>query len=131
MDLMNNGYDGDFEDQGPVGLTLEEFEAHRATCEAIASHGESAKRLADNPDFKNLIMQGYFVDEPHSLADKIASGKFNEKSEASMFEQLRSIGHLRTFLSDIIEKGHLAEDELKGLEEAREAAILEEAGGEA
>lgn len=128
MDLTG-GYTGDFEeDNGPVGLTLEEFEAHREACTSIVDQADAAVDLFDNPQFKTLIVDGFMQAEPHALADKIASGKFNENSQKNMFLQLQGIGFLREFLSDIIAKGNLARDELVALEEAREQSILEENG---
>lgn len=124
MDLYNASL-GD-EDESPIELTLEQYEEAKAHYGTITSRADSARRLADNDDFKNLIMTGYLTEEPMRLAELVASGRLNEKVRDDCFRQLVSIGDFRNYMKNIIEQGNMASDELEALEEARDEAIKTE-----
>lgn len=129
MDLIGSGLPGiitqDDENQEDIGLTLEEFEEMKGDCERVISYGDAAVRLAENPDFKLLVMDGYFKGEPDRLAGTIASGKFPPASDQNAFEAIKAIGKFAAFFQDITAKANIARDQLEGLEEARDMAIKE------
>lgn len=130
MDLYNASTDfGDTED--PMILTLEEYEDAKKNLETIVARSDIARRLADHPDFQELIMQGYLHDEPLRLAELMASGRLQDKNMQNCMHELDAIGRFRNFLKLNIEQGNLARDELVSLEEARDEAIKaeEEAAG--
>lgn len=111
-----------------IELTLEQYEEAKAHFADVISKKEAAKRLADNDDFKLLVLTGYFVDEPQRLGELLSSGKLNEKVASDCVNSLDAIGKFRNYMKNIMTQGNMAEDELKGLEDARDLAIAEAAG---
>jgi len=124
MDLYNASM-GE-EDESPIELTLEQYEEAKAHYSTIIERADAARRLADNADFKALVMEGYLTDEPQRLAELVASGRLNEKVREDCSRQLVSIGDFRTYMKNIIEQGNMARDEMVALEEARDEAIKAE-----
>lgn len=126
MELYNSSMGHDESDT--IELTLEQYEEAKEHFADIISKSDAAKRLADNDDFNLLVMVGYFVDEPQRYAELMASGRLNDKVFSDCADSLEAIGKFRNYLKNIIEQGHMARDELAGLEEARDLAIKAEAG---
>lgn len=104
-------------------FTYEEFLRYKSSCEDQIELGDRAKRLAQNPDFVALIMEDYFVKEPTRLAALMASGRITGKAFDGCVEDMKAIGHLRTFLTDYINKANLAKAELGSLQEAYDEAL--------
>jgi hypothetical protein len=126
MDLYNASL-GE-EEPETIELTHEQYEEAKAHFADIIAKGAAARRLAENEDFKLLIMQGYFVDEPSRMAELLASGRLNDKVAENTAKAIMAVGEFRSYMKNIIEQSNMAEDELKGLEEARDIAIKEAAG---
>ena len=122
MNLYQNNED--MGEEALTEMTQEEFDAHKAACEELLEKAKAASKLADDPNFKAIIMEDYFTKEPQRLGSLMASGKLTKQGFDGAVEDLRSIGHLRMFLTDYISKGNIAKDELEQLEIARQEAIL-------
>lgn len=114
------------EEEVPMELTLEQYEEAKESLTLIIERAEAAKRLAANPDFKSLVLDGYMTDEPKRLAELMASGRLPAQAMDGCIEGVKSIGHFRNFMKMFMEQGHMATDELAALEEARDEAILAE-----
>lgn len=126
MDLYNASLGQ--EEPEEIELTLEQYEEAKAHFADIIEKGDAARRLAENSDFKLLVMTGYFVDEPQRYAELMASGRVTEKTFNDCAKSIGAIAEFRNYLKNIIEQSRMANDELKGLEEARDLAIKAEAG---
>lgn len=124
MDLYNASMGA--EEESPIELTLEQYEEAKQHYATIIDRADAARRLADNADFKALVMEGYLTDEPQRLAELVASGRLNEKVRDDCSRQLVSIGDFRTYMKNIIEQGNMARDEMVALDEARDEAIKAE-----
>ena len=124
MDLYQASLGEEASDE--IELTLEQYEEAKEHYSSITNRADAARRLADNDDFKNLVMTGYLTDEPQRLAELIASGRLNEKTVTDCSRQLVSIGDFRGYMKNIIEQGGMAADELKDLEMARDEAIAQQ-----
>ena len=124
MDLYQASLGEEANDE--IELTLEQYEEAKEHYSSITNRADAARRLADNDDFKNLVMTGYLTDEPQRLAELIASGRLNEKTVTDCSRQLVSIGDFRGYMKNIIEQGGMAADELKDLEMARDEAIAQQ-----
>lgn len=107
------------ESEEEITLTQEEYEERKEMCKMLLVRAKAAAKLAENPDFKMIVMEEYFTKEPQRLGSLMASGKLNKANFDACVEDLRSIGHLRTFLQGFIEQGNIAKDELDQLEIAR------------
>lgn len=101
-------------------MTVQEYQEYRSTVEQVLKQSEMAERLAKNPDFIALIMEGYFTQEPARLGSLMASGRLNEKQFQEVIQDIRGIAALRVYLSSFIQKGNIARSELAALDEARE-----------
>jgi len=130
---LYEGYDDESQVGAPTDTTFssyEEFEAYKSSCLEVIEQAKAAERLATNPDFQAVIMKAYFEDEPARLAALVVSGRLPEGQIEECFKDMKAIGSLNAFLSQYVQKGIVAQQELEDLEEARQA-YLEENGGEA
>lgn len=124
MDLYNASLGQ--EQESPIELTLEQYEEAKEHLGNIIECAKAARRLAENDDFKLLVLDGYLSNEPHRLAELIASGRLNEKTIGDCSRQLVSIADFRNYMKNITSQGTMAEDEIKDLETARDETIKEE-----
>lgn len=124
MDLYNASLGEEAPDE--IELTLEQYEEAKGHYEVIIKRADAARRLAENQDFKDLVMNGYFEDEPKRLAELMASGRLPNSGFDGCVEDMKSIGRFRNYMKMHIEQGQLARDELESLEEARDEAIKAE-----
>lgn len=114
------------EEEAEIELTLEQYEEGKKYLNQIKEVGDAARRLPKNEDFNALVMEGYFTNEAHRLADLITSGKLNEKTLKDCQRQLVSIGDFRLYLKNMLDQADMADQELEMLEEARDEAIKAE-----
>ncbi len=121
MEIYDDGVDQT--EDTTTHMTMDEFDEYKASCLYLIDLAKAASKLASDPNFIKIIMENYFTMEPQRLGSLMASGKLTPKGFDDATEDLKSIGHLRTYLQDFIQKGNIAADELKGLEEARAEAV--------
>lgn len=126
MDVYDNYDDGEAE---TVPMTHEEYTDYKADCTAVLETADKAARLVENPDFVSVVMDGYLTEEPKRLALLMASGQLPPKAFDECVEDLRQIGGFKQYLSEQVQRGEIARNELKSLEEAYEASVLETEGG--
>ncbi len=122
-----NIYDSEQEDEGVAALTFEQYKEYKESCEQLLGLAQKAAKLSENPEFKEIIMDVYFDQEPKRLAGMMATGRLSEKQFADCADDLRSIGSLRAFLQDFIQKGNIAQGELENLEAAWNEAVTADA----
>lgn len=123
---MNNIYEPEHpEEEGVAHLTHEQYTEYKASCEHLLGLANQASKLSENSDFKAIVMDAYFDQEPKRLAGLMATGRLTEKQFDDCASELRAIGSLRTFLQDFIQKGNIAQDELSNLEAAWNEAVEE------
>ena len=104
-------------------LTHEQYTQYKASCETVIEQAKQVKRLSENPDFIAIIMELYFVGEPQRLAGLMASGKITDKIFDDCASDLKGIGSIRAFLSDFVQKGIVAQDELDNVNIAWNEAV--------
>jgi len=110
-------------EDAPRSITMEEYHEHRKVCEELIRQSDAAIKLANNPEFKELIMDGYFTREPQRLGQMMASGRLNEKQFDLCAMDLKGVAGLRNYLTGFTQKGQVARQELRDLEEAYQAAV--------
>lgn len=110
-----------------VTITLDELNRIRKDSKELIDFAKSAKALANNKDFKSVIIDAYFTREPIRLGELLSSGKLNENQIAGVVQDMRAIGCFRAFMSDLIRKAELAQNYLDQAEAAYDEFI--EAGG--
>jgi len=122
MDLYNASQGNEDEDEGIV-LTLEEYEDAKESLGKIIARADAARRLSGNDDFKNLVIEGYLIDEPKRLVELMASGRLPQMNMDNCVKDVEAIGRFRNYMKMHIEQGNMARDELAALEKARQEAI--------
>lgn len=125
MDLYNASQGNEADDE-PIELNLEQYEEAKAHYQGIIDRADAARRLANNDDFKALVLTGYFENEPKRLVELMASGKLPQQSMDNCVKDIESVGRFRNYMKMHMEQGRMAADELVLLEEARDEAILQE-----
>lgn len=120
-----------FEQVEEVQITKEEYDEQRTALQAAVAASEGARKLANIPEFKDVVMDGYLVNEPARLGSLIASGKLTAQGMESAVADLKAVGTFRIFLQTKLEQGRVACEELESLEQAWQEALAEEAGVEA
>ncbi|AGH07383.1 hypothetical protein SUFG_00010 [Sulfitobacter phage phiCB2047-B] len=126
MDLYNASNNFEDDEQEQV-LTVAEYEEQKESLQLIISRGKLARTLASNPEFKQLISEGYLTQEPQRIAELMASGRLHKNNMENCMAELDAIGKFRSFLRLNLEQASAAESELASLEEARDESIrLEE-----
>jgi len=120
MEIYDNGVDTE---DTTTHMTMEQFDEYKASCLYLIDQAKAAEKLAADPNFQKIIMQNYFSDEPKRLGCLMASGRMTPQGFEGAVEDLKSIGHLRNYLQDFIQKGNIAAGELENLEIARAEAV--------
>ena len=115
--LIYDQYEADGSEE-PVELTFDQYAEMKAMCEEIVRQAKAAEKLATIPEFQEVVMQAYFEKEPARLGLLIASGRLPDKQVDKVIEDLKAIGSLNMFLSEYVQKGITAQNELASLEEA-------------
>ena len=128
MDLYNASF-GE-EDEPEMAMTTEEFDAAKAELEETINRGEAAIRLSQNPDFKMLMLDGYFKAETERLVDLLTCGKISRNVREGCAEDLDAIGKAKSYFSTAVQASNSAREELKELEAARDEALEAAAEGE-
>lgn len=90
---------------------IQEIEISKEQAEKTAALGVAADRLFRNPNFKKVILEGYFQDEIHRLTMLMTDPAYLEKNtEASIVDSLRAVSELNTYLHKTVVLGrHMAE----------------------
>lgn len=106
--------------QAQIEITMEQAKE----CIAMAA---SLERLHKNRDFKKLITECYFKDEPARLVGLKADPHMtSEEKQQSILKDIDAIGTLQQFFRAIYQRGAWAESALKQ-GEAELAEMAEEA----
>lgn len=123
-----NLYEQDTPGEETAHLTMDQYQDYKKSCEELLRQAKAAEKLAGLPEFKEIVMDAYFDQEPKRLAGLMATGRLSDKQFDECVSELKAIGSLRTFLQDFIQKGNIAQSELDNLEAAWNEAV--EAGAD-
>lgn len=84
-----------------------------------------AIKLSSNRDFRRLILEDFCVKEAARLVGESADPVLDPKQRADALAMAQAGGHLRRFLSMMIQMGAVAERDMPDLEEALSEARAE------
>ena len=102
------------------------LEHQRDNAKELIERRDLALRLYKNPDFKKLILEDFCVQECARYAQASADPALNAEARADSLAIAQSAGHLRRFLSVIVQMGNQAENQMADLNEAIEASRQED-----
>jgi len=118
-----NLYENENDTEETAHLTMEQYQEYKTTCEDLLRQAKAAAKLAEIPEFKEIVMDAYFDQEPKRLAGLMAHGRLTDKQFDECVSDLKAIGSMRAFLQDFIQKGNIAQGELENLEAAWNEAV--------
>ncbi len=105
---------------------LQEVEIRIEDAKAAVKRKQALEKLATNREFKAVILEHLFKEEPQRLAAVIAEpGLVQHRAE--IISELDMISKLQQFFRRIEQQGALMEEELKMLDEARDELLAEAA----
>ncbi|MNR36391.1 hypothetical protein D3C85_1543030 [compost metagenome] len=87
---------------------------------------DMAQRLARNPDFRKLILEEFMVNECARYVHTSSDPNVPESGRQDALNIAQAAGHLKRFLSVMIQMGNSAADTLGDVEAALDEARAEE-----
>lgn len=87
---------------------------------------QTALRLADNPDFRKLILDEFCVKEAARYVHTSADPAIGDRERADALAMAQASGHLKRFLSVVVQMGAHAERTRVDLEAEIEIARAED-----
>lgn len=94
---------------------IEQVELQIQQSEQLKEMRERALRLSENPDFKVLFSEGYFVKEAARLVQMSTDPRLPENIRQSSLDEARATGFVKRYMSDLITVGYTAEQNLPEL----------------
>ena len=109
-----------------MNQAIEQIEISIEESKKLIEFGDAIRRLDDNPDFRKVILEGYFKEEASRVVLLKADYEMQSKERQEFLEKMIvSIGGLKQFL---MSKLRMAESAAQALEADREthAELLRE-----
>lgn len=96
------------------------LEKQLQTAKQLAARREMALKLSDNREFKQLILKDFCVEECARYAQSSADPALTAEQRADALALAQAAGHLRRFLSVVVQMGNTAKNEIPQIEVAIE-----------
>lgn len=111
---------------------INQIELSIEVAEEAIKQGKQAEALANNKDFKELILDGYFVDEAARLVHYVSHPTTSEEDRKQALRDIDGIGALKRHLNKLVTFGRTAKEAIEAdkntLEELRKADFDESNG---
>jgi hypothetical protein len=108
----------------------ENVELETTEIEHYVDMGQALDRLRDNPDFKKVIIEGYFRDKAADSVSLLSMPVIKKRGErGDIMEDLVAISNLQFFFMTIDQMHQAAVDPVLSDEEEAELAAKEESEG--
>lgn len=112
----------------PLVLSMvEQLEQQKEDMKPMAERRKMALRLAQNPDFRKLIMEYYCRDEAARYVQTSCEPNLRPEERADALNMAQATGHFKRFMSLCIQMGARAEQTLRDIDQALDEARAEEA----
>jgi len=95
---------------------IQEIELSIAEARKLVQKRDQLYKLMKIRDFREIIEQGYFIDEAARLVSISADPNLKDKRDEIIL-QIQSISNYRQYLQTIITLGNMAENEIRDNEE--------------
>lgn len=107
-------------------VTIEEIELSIEEARSKVRLAAALNRLADHPDFRLVISDGFFRDEAVRLVQAKASPALQSaEMQTKVIGQIDAIGNLYQYFVKVLQQGELAEAAIRDGEEAIEEMVTE------
>ncbi len=97
-------------------LDIQEIELSIEEAQKMVERRNQAYRLADNADFKSLILEGYYKDEAVRLVG-LSADPSTAKYADEIILAIKSISMLQQYMRNIVAFGNTAESEIGDMRE--------------
>lgn len=115
------GLDGSYDEQAEDGrMSRADFQHHETQFQTIISKAEKARILFDNPNFNELVVDDYFLNEPVRISGMMASDNITERDEKFLRDDLVAVGKFKNYMTFISRQGYQAQQSLDELYELRD-----------
>jgi hypothetical protein len=105
---------------------VSQLEAQLQNAKELIQRRQAALRLANVPEFKQLILEDFMVKEAARYVQSSGDPALKAEERADALAIAQASGHLKRYLHVIVQMGAHAEREIVNLEEAIEEARQEE-----
>lgn len=100
-------------------------EAHR-----LSKLRDAALRLYSNPDFKTVVLEGYFLHEAAQHVLNASNPQLTQPQRDDILSMALAAGHFKRFLSITVQKGDWAKGQIPAIEQDIEDDRVEALTGE-
>jgi len=105
---------------------FEQIELDIKQAKELVARGESLNRLRNNQDFRDVITEGYFVDEAVRLVHlKCAPAMQHQDKQEGINKAIDAIGELSQYFSKLITQAEMAKSAIDDSEEELSAMAQE------
>lgn len=105
---------------------VEQLEQQLKDAKTLVRTRQMALRLAQNPDFGELILDGFCLQDAARLVQESGDPSLDADQRADALAMAQASGHLKRFLSAAVQMGAHSERTMGELEAAIDEARLEE-----
>lgn len=106
---------------------LEQLEGQKAKNDSFIKRGEMAVRLANNRDFKKLILEEFCIHECARSVHISSEMTMSAEDRADALATAQAAGHLLRWLQAVKAIAFMAEGQLSGIDQALDEVRAEEA----
>lgn len=107
---------------------VEQLNEQREGLMGLIERGEAARRLAANPDFKKLVLEGFCRDDAAAYVQLSQDPALPKENREDALNIAQASGHLKRFMSVTIQKAQQAKQTIDAVDQALVEARQE--GGE-
>lgn len=107
---------------------VQELEISIEEARKYVQRGKEALALSDIPEFKRLVLEGYFVEEASRLALLFSDPQLSDEQREYVHRDLIGVGAFKRYLSTIVQQGRIASNEIDSMQDTLEEIRAEEYG---
>jgi hypothetical protein len=108
-------------------VTVQQLETQRESIQQAIEMRQAVQRLTQNADFRKVINEQFMVKECARYAQASADPALTERNQKDALAIAQASGHLKRYLSVLIQMGNAAENELEAINNALDDARAETA----
>jgi hypothetical protein len=105
---------------------VNQLEDQLAQVKELVERREKALRLSQNPDFKDLILDQFCLKECARYVQVSADPNLDDRQRDDALRTAQAAGHLKRYLSVVVQMGNAASGDIVELEQALSEARAEE-----
>lgn len=99
-------------------VTVEQLESQREAMKKAVEMRQAVQRLSKNSDFRKVITDQFMEKECARYAHLSADPSLPEKNQKDALALAQAAGHLKRYLSVLIQMGNAAENEIFSIDDA-------------